>query len=325
MSGNLATTASAYARTFATTDPELFGEGISEFAGDCDIQPRRRARFRADVAAAILPDVRIARIRSRNVGVVSAEGRDFIATTVPIQSTFDIHQPRGSRTFSSPTAHVLGVDDELSLHVDDGSQFIVNIATAALSKVAERLTGHEPGRAGSCGDELSLLDEAAASFVRSAARLWSDARHDPQSLSSPIGQAERQAKVVENFLLAISPREIDSSRTERHTETQKGVQRAEEWITAHLHYPITRTELCRVSRLNARTLTRAFMRRHGMSPIMFVRSRRLDNAQLTLLSADPDSTTVTDIAFDHGFTQLGRFAADYRRRFGELPSATLRA
>jgi AraC-like DNA-binding protein len=37
----------------------------------------------------------------------------------------------------------------------------------------------------------------------------------------------------------------------------------------------------------------------------------------------PDNTTsVTAVAARYGFTHFGRFAAAYRRRFGELPSVT---
>ena len=38
----------------------------------------------------------------------------------------------------------------------------------------------------------------------------------------------------------------------------------------------------------------------------------------------PD-VSITDIAFDLGFTHLGRMAGAYREKFGETPSATLRA
>ena len=37
---------------------------------------------------------------------------------------------------------------------------------------------------------------------------------------------------------------------------------------------------------------------------------------------ESDSGSVSDIAVQVGYTHLGRFAADYRRRFGQLPSAT---
>lgn len=37
-----------------------------------------------------------------------------------------------------------------------------------------------------------------------------------------------------------------------------------------------------------------------------------------------DGVTVTDIAQQWGFSHLGSFATQYRRRFGETPSRTLK-
>jgi len=43
-----------------------------------------------------------------------------------------------------------------------------------------------------------------------------------------------------------------------------------------------------------------------------------------LQRADASTATVTQLATDHGFWELGRFSVSYRRLFGESPSETLR-
>jgi AraC-like DNA-binding protein len=42
------------------------------------------------------------------------------------------------------------------------------------------------------------------------------------------------------------------------------------------------------------------------------------------MRADPTKSTITEIATEFGFWELGRFSLEYRRLFGESPSTTLR-
>jgi len=61
----------------------------------------------------------------------------------------------------------------------------------------------------------------------------------------------------------------------------------------------------------------------GTSPIRFLRAARYDRVREALGRAEP-TETITEIAAKWGFGHLGRFSVEYRRRFGESPSATLR-
>ena len=55
----------------------------------------------------------------------------------------------------------------------------------------------------------------------------------------------------------------------------------------------------------------------------FVKRVRLERARQKLSSLDAE-TSVTAVAFECGFGNLGHFARDYHERFGERPSETLR-
>ena len=54
----------------------------------------------------------------------------------------------------------------------------------------------------------------------------------------------------------------------------------------------------------------------------FLRERRLELARRRILSGDGRSST--QVALDCGFEHLGRFSIEYRARFGESPSHTIR-
>jgi AraC-like DNA-binding protein len=82
-------------------------------------------------------------------------------------------------------------------------------------------------------------------------------------------------------------------------------------------------ELCAAAFVCRRKLWDAFNERYGTSPARFIRMWGLARARARLVTADPATTTVLQVANDLGFLHAGRFASRYRRTFGELPSQTL--
>jgi AraC-like DNA-binding protein len=77
--------------------------------------------------------------------------------------------------------------------------------------------------------------------------------------------------------------------------------------------------------VSARCLQMAFREHLGMTPLQYLRWVRLGRAREDLLAGtSPDGVTVSAVAVRWGFRHLGRFAQDYRSRFGESPSQTLR-
>jgi AraC-like DNA-binding protein len=74
----------------------------------------------------------------------------------------------------------------------------------------------------------------------------------------------------------------------------------------------------------SRTLRLACQEQLGVSPAQYILLRRMRLVRRALQQADPGVERVTDIATEHGFWELGRFAVTYRHIFGETPSVTLR-
>ena len=101
------------------------------------------------------------------------------------------------------------------------------------------------------------------------------------------------------------------------------IVRFEEFLEAHPDQPLYLAEICAAVGVAERTL-RAVCEEHlGMGPIRFLSLRRMHLVHRALLQADPSTNTVTRVATDHGFWELGRFSVAYRRLFGQSPSESL--
>ena len=101
------------------------------------------------------------------------------------------------------------------------------------------------------------------------------------------------------------------------------VARFEEFLEANPNTPLYLPEICAAIGAAERTLRAACEGHLGMGPIRYLFLRRMHLVRRALLRAD-GPTTVTRIATDHGFWELGRFSVAYRELFGETPSETLR-
>jgi len=101
------------------------------------------------------------------------------------------------------------------------------------------------------------------------------------------------------------------------------VRAAEEFMRANAHLPVSLGDVCQAAGVNARTLQDSFQKKRGNTPMEFLRNVRMQEVRTGLLAPD-DNTSVTGEAARWGFLHFGRFSKEYRTRFGELPSETLR-
>jgi AraC-like DNA-binding protein len=94
-------------------------------------------------------------------------------------------------------------------------------------------------------------------------------------------------------------------------------------ISERFDEPVYIPELCAIVGVPERTLRMCCYESLGMGPKRYLLLRRMNMARRALRTAA--GTTVTDIAANFGFWNFGRFAAEYKALYGELPSTTLQS
>ena len=90
--------------------------------------------------------------------------------------------------------------------------------------------------------------------------------------------------------------------------------RALDWLKTNFDAPVQLDALAAASGVRPRTLELHFKQYLGTTPLGWVRRVRLARARQQLLASDKE-ISVTDVAVANGFSQLGRFAAQYQRQF----------
>lgn len=170
---------------------------------------------------------------------------------------------------------------------------------------------------------MRLDNPAMESFLDLVRYMLSDA-----SASSPLSTDRMIGNALEHTLLTSLLRLQPGTHQEIVAAEEEGpmpayVVRADRFLRANLDRPVRIDEMAAAAGVSPRTLTLAFQRFRGTAPGRYFLDMRLAQARERLMTAEPERT-VADIAFELGFQHLSGFAAAYRQRYDEAPSATLR-
>ena len=141
--------------------------------------------------------------------------------------------------------------------------------------------------------------------------------------NNPITLGSFEQFIINELLLSHPHNYSEAIYGRQPSIDPRDVKRAVDYLESHLDLPVTMADLVAASQVAGRTLIQHFRDFKGTSPMRYLREARFARVRRELLAADPEES-VTRIASDWGFTHLGRFAVEYRRRFGECPSDTLR-
>ena len=96
------------------------------------------------------------------------------------------------------------------------------------------------------------------------------------------------------------------------------LKKASEYVRNHVEEYISISELCKAGGVSERTLEYAFRETYQVSPKEYIKSIKLNKVRSQLRKAY--GQMVSSIAAQYGFWHMGQFAADFKERFGVLPS-----
>ena len=204
-------------------------------------------------------------------------------------------------------------------------QVLVQIPRAVLRDHLTGLIGRQVGNDLSFEGPLDLTRGAGQSLRALILHLVNevDAGHAPMA---PGGLLGRQFEsTIMSGLIQAAPHNFTHLLGQRESPALPGhVGRAESFMRANLDRALTIHDIAKAANTTPRTLQNGFRKFRGTTPLGYLRDARLARAHQELFAGDPNSS-VTVIANRWGFSHLGRFAQQYKRRFGETPQTTLRA
>ncbi|KIC10307.1 AraC family transcriptional regulator [Leisingera sp. ANG-M1] len=256
------------------------------------------------------------------VQIDPGELQDFYLVQLPLSGGArvanggtEVRSDRRTATVLNPTRAT-----RMTWHADC-RMLLLQISKTALHGLAERATG------------LSLPEpvvfDTALPVGQGGMQNWT--RQFAACISATDAQkgfghwsALQQEVIEEQLILGLLTRQHSNIRhllKSRAPAGSRQIRRAQDFIHANAGDPLTVSAIAAAAGCSIRSLQAGFRQHAGLSPAEYLRNLRLDLAHYLLLSR-PAETAVGSIAYECGFSHLGRFSQSYRNRFGELPSAT---
>jgi AraC-like DNA-binding protein len=198
----------------------------------------------------------------------------------------------------------------------------VRIPQALMETTLDVLCGVQRGRPLRFEGCVDLEQGAGADCLRLLMFMIGEAEREESVLRAPIVESRLSEAFVSSLLLGLPHNHSHLLRSPQRSSEPRYVRRAQEFLEANAHRRVTAAEVARAAGVSMRTLSAAFKAHRGISAFGFLREQRLELSRARLLAAAAE--TVAEVAVASGFEHLGRFSAEYGRRYRESPAQTLR-
>ncbi len=216
---------------------------------------------------------------------------------------------------------VLNDEDELDFVVSSA----VNDVSISIDKeffdAAYQEYYNEPFIYDKVNKRIQLIDKGGISFRTSAKEILYDLISKNENILNDPSFHEKS----EYTILQILFKNIDLLKERKKAlESEVNVNEIRNYIEMNYKDEISIHDLCNVHKLSESTLRLGFNNLFGLSPKQYHQAYRLGKVHHAFLQSDPTTESVGSIAYDHGFTHMGRFSSKYKSMFGITPLCTLK-
>lgn len=259
-----------------------------------------------------------------DVTINPGELTNFYLVQIPLRGAATVRNGQRQVEATHLTGSVLNPTRETQMTWLAGCEkLLLQIDAEALHQAAERLSGQSIHHPIVFDPEVLLSSPALGAWEKKFMAAVAVAGQDEAfGHNMHKHQTLFEEDLIASFLLA-QPSTIQHVLTQnqaRISSTQ--VNRARAFILGNLSEPIAVGQIADAAGCSIRSLQVAFQQSFGCTPIGFLQRQRLNYAHM-LMQSLTDETQVSDIAYEAGFSHMGRFSIAYRRAFGCSPRETL--
>lgn len=201
----------------------------------------------------------------------------------------------------------------------DQRQYVIRLRKEQLEAYAARLSG-QPIQPIDFDLTFDLVSGAAQSLLATAAFVYAELTRPGGIAAIPAACQELEAALMTQLLFVVPSQLSRILHGEASAGRPAKIREALAIIDEDPSAPLTTAQLAARVGMSLRSLQLGFQEGVGMTPTAYLCRARLDRVHEDLLLGANGS--VTDIAMRWGFFHPGRFAQQYRARFGQLPSQT---
>ena len=290
---------------------------------DLEFKQLSAGKFRADLV--FLGDVDI------QIGKTVYNVKLLQHGSVPDGITFAIHHPNSApftwRHMEFPPHSIIVFPENREhqgLSQPNHHPFTVTISENFLTAVCEDLGLPELDRFVLKGEVLLCDPKTIHEIQKYLSWLCAKTENMDREFLDTLINHKTKLNIARLLLNALADSKGINQRKRQFQQRKKVVDRVLEYVDADLSVQRSLSELCKVAEVNERTLRNCFYEQFSLSPIKFLKCRRLNIIRSALKNTDASIASINEIANHNGFWHMGQFAKDYKHLFGELPSTTLK-